>query len=147
MNTIFCTKTDDELTEIRKSMPKYLNDMTEDQKAISHAVYVEQKKRFDANRADSYAVYNQEVEKGGYKVGDRVSIDSQSKYSGMPHPRYRGRTGIITATRGKAYVVAIMDGNMPKDLIIPPVHLRKVGTVKTPVKPAKKAAKTQVKTQ
>ncbi|MFA6490015.1 MAG: 50S ribosomal protein L21e [Candidatus Micrarchaeia archaeon] len=83
----------------------------------------------------------------GYKVGDRVSIDSQSKYSGMPHPRYRGRTGIITATRGKAYVVAIMDGNMAKDLIIPPVHLRKVGTVKTPVKPAKKAAKTPVKSQ
>jgi len=73
MNTIFCTKTDEELTEIRKSMPKYLNDMTEDQKAISHAVYIEQKKRFDANRADSFAAYNQEVEKGGYKVGDRVS--------------------------------------------------------------------------
>ena len=78
MNTIFCTKTDEELTEIRKSMPKYLNDMTEDQKAISHAVYVEQKKRFDANRADSYAVYNQEVEKGGYKVGDRVSYFCRS---------------------------------------------------------------------
>ena len=80
----------------------------------------------------------------GYKVGDRVSIDSQSKYSGMPHPRYRGRTGIITAARGKAYVVAIMDGNMAKDLIIPPVHLRKVGTVKAPIR-AK--AKTSVKTQ
>ena len=63
-----------------------------------------------------------------FKVGDRVAIDSQSKYSGMPHPRYRGRTGIITDTRGKAYVVKIQDGNMEKGLIIPPVHLRKVGT-------------------
>ena len=63
-----------------------------------------------------------------FKVGDRVAIDSQSKYSGMPHPRYRGRTGIITDTRGKSYVVKIQDGNMEKGLIIPPVHLRKVGT-------------------
>lgn len=63
-----------------------------------------------------------------FKVGDRVAIDSQSKYSGMPHPRYRGRTGIITDTRGKAYVVKIQDGNMEKGLVIPPVHLRKVGT-------------------
>ena len=63
----------------------------------------------------------------GYKIGDRVSIDSQSKYSGMPHPRYRGRTGVIVAERGKAYVVKINDGNMEKELTIPPVHLRLVG--------------------
>jgi hypothetical protein len=65
--------TDAELKEIRKSMPKYLNDMTEDQKAISHAVYAEQKKRFDMKKELSFSVYNQEVEKAGYKVGDRVS--------------------------------------------------------------------------
>ncbi len=61
-----------------------------------------------------------------FKVGDCVAIDSQSKYSGMPHPRYRGKTGIITETRGKAYVVSIKDGRMQKNLIIPPVHLRAV---------------------
>ena len=59
-----------------------------------------------------------------FKVGSTVSIDPQSKYSGMPHPRYRGRTGKITAVRGKAYVVAIKDMNMVKELIIAPVHLR-----------------------
>ncbi len=62
-----------------------------------------------------------------YRVGDTVAIDSQSKYSGMPHPRYRGRTGTITDTRGKAYVVQVQDGNMSKDLIVPPVHLRLIG--------------------
>jgi large subunit ribosomal protein L21e len=45
----------------------------------------------------------------------------------MPHPRYRGRTGIITAMRGKSYIVKIKDGNATKNLIVPPVHLRKVG--------------------
>ena len=59
-----------------------------------------------------------------FKVGQTVCIDPQSKYSGMPHPRYRGKTGIITETRGKAYVVKINDMNAVKNLIIPPVHLR-----------------------
>ena len=63
----------------------------------------------------------------GYSIGDRVSIDSQSKYSGMPHPRYRGRTGTITDTRGHAYVVKVRDGNMLKELTVPPVHLRLIG--------------------
>ncbi len=62
-----------------------------------------------------------------FSVGDRVALDSQSKYSGMPHPRYRGRTGVITEVRGKSYVVEINDGNMRKELIIPPVHLRLMG--------------------
>ena len=62
-----------------------------------------------------------------YRVGDTVAIDSQSKYSGMPHPRYRGRTGIIVAQRGKSYVVEISDMNATKQLIIPPVHLQAVG--------------------
>jgi len=60
----------------------------------------------------------------GYEVGQRVSIDPQSKYSGMPHPRYRGRTGNIVEKRGLSYVVLIKDGRMEKELIIPPVHLR-----------------------
>jgi hypothetical protein len=67
------TMTDDELVEIRKSMPKYLNHMTEEQVAVSKAVYAEQKKRYDNNKAASYTQYNQEVEAAGYKVGDRVS--------------------------------------------------------------------------
>ena len=62
-----------------------------------------------------------------FSVGDCVAIDNQSKYSGMPHPRYRGRTGIIIDTRGKAYVVKIKDGRMVKELTIQTVHLRKVG--------------------
>lgn len=62
-----------------------------------------------------------------FSVGNTVAVDHQSKYSGMPHPRYRGRTGTIMSQRGKAYVVRIRDGNAMKDLIIPPVHLKLVG--------------------
>ena len=62
-----------------------------------------------------------------YRIGDSVCIDTQSKYSGAPHPRYRGRTGTITEQRGKSYVVRITDGNALKDLVVPPVHLRLMG--------------------
>jgi len=63
----------------------------------------------------------------GYSIGDCVAIDSQSKYSGMPHPRYRGRTGTIVAERGKSYVVEISDMRATKRLVIPPVHLKAIG--------------------
>jgi len=61
-----------------------------------------------------------------YSIGDCVAIDSQSKYSGMPHPRYRGRTGTIVAQRGKSYVVKISDMKATKELVIPPVHRKLV---------------------
>ena len=85
--------TDTELIEIRKSMPKYLNDMTEDQQAISRAVYAEQKTRYDAKKTESFTVYNQDVEKGGYKIGDRVSYFARSMigFGGM----------VVTGTVGK----------------------------------------------
>jgi len=59
-----------------------------------------------------------------FKVGSRVVIDHQARYSGMPHPRYRGRSGVILATRGKSYEVEIRDGRAKKMLIIPAVHLK-----------------------
>lgn len=59
-----------------------------------------------------------------FKVGSRVVIDHQARYSGMPHPRYRGRSGIILATRGKSYEVEIRDGRAKKVLIIPAVHMK-----------------------
>lgn len=58
-----------------------------------------------------------------YKVGDVVFIDPQSRYTGMPHPRYRGKTGTISKLRGTAYEVQIKDQNAHKTLIICPVHL------------------------
>ncbi len=58
-----------------------------------------------------------------FKVGESVTVSPKMGYSGMPHPRYRGRTGVVKSTRGKAYVIYIRDGNASKQLIIPSVHL------------------------
>jgi hypothetical protein len=65
--------TDDELRNVRTNMPKYLNDMTDEQKELSRTVYAEQKKRYDVNLEKEYREYNDQVEKAGYKIGDKVS--------------------------------------------------------------------------
>jgi large subunit ribosomal protein L21e len=60
-----------------------------------------------------------------FSVGDKVCIDLAPSQGGMPHPRYRGRHGVIIGTKGDAYVVEVKVGNSDKRLIIPGVHLRR----------------------
>ena len=59
-----------------------------------------------------------------FKDGEMVSIDPKPNYPGMPHPRYRGATGVVAGKRGKAYAVKVRVGNAEKTLLIPSVHLR-----------------------
>ena len=60
-----------------------------------------------------------------YEPGDRVAIVLDGgQPRGMPHRRFQGRTGFIQEQQGKAYVVAVKDGNMQKTVIARPEHLR-----------------------
>ncbi len=62
-----------------------------------------------------------------YKEGDSVAIAIDgSQQRGMPHRRFQGRTGKIQSKQGRAYVIAVKDGNMPKTLVCRPEHLRPV---------------------
>ncbi len=69
-----------------------------------------------------------------FKTGDKVVVDLKVRFTGMPHPRYRGRHGTIVGTRGKAYLVQIKDGRALKELVIPPVHLQEAIKEKAAVK-------------
>ena len=51
-------------------------------------------------------------------------IIDPSVQKGQPHPRFHGRTGKIAEKRGRAYIVAINDGNKAKRLIVRPDHLK-----------------------
>ena len=44
----------------------------------------------------------------------------------MPHRRFQGKTGVITGTQGRAYVVSVKDGNMQKTVVARPEHLRPI---------------------
>jgi len=60
-------------------------------------------------------------------VGTRVSIIlDPGVVKGQPHPRYHGRTGVISERCGRAYVVNIRDGGSMKKVISRPEHLRVV---------------------
>ena len=60
-----------------------------------------------------------------FSPGQRVNLSIQpSLHKGMYHLRFMGKTGIIKASRGKCYEVAINDKGKEKLLIIHPVHLK-----------------------
>lgn len=59
-----------------------------------------------------------------YKPGEKVLIKiDPSVHKGMPHRRYHGSIGIVTAKRGRAYVINVKQGNAVKELIVRPEHL------------------------
>ena len=60
-----------------------------------------------------------------YNVGQRVDIVIDPGFhKGMPHRRYQGRTGVVTALRGRAIVVDVSLGKATKTLIIRREHLQ-----------------------
>ena len=60
-----------------------------------------------------------------YAEGDRVAIILDGgQQMGMPHRRFQGRTGFIQGRQGKAWVVAVKDGNMQKTVAARPEHLK-----------------------
>ena len=60
-----------------------------------------------------------------YENGDLVHIIiDPSVQKGQPHPRFHGKTGQIVGQKGKAYLVALKDGNKAKELIVSPDHLK-----------------------
>ena len=59
-----------------------------------------------------------------YNEGDKVvvKIDS-SMHKGMPHRRFHGRVGIVSAKRGRSYVIHVTQGDATKEIIVRPEHL------------------------
>ena len=60
-----------------------------------------------------------------YEIGDKVAIVIDGgQQKGMPHRRFQGQTGTVSAKQGRAFVVEIKDGNMAKTLVVRPDHMR-----------------------
>jgi len=60
-----------------------------------------------------------------FQEGQEVILKAEPAYQrGMYYPRFHGKSGIIKGTQGKCYQVEIRDGNMRKNLIVHPVHLK-----------------------
>jgi large subunit ribosomal protein L21e len=60
-----------------------------------------------------------------FEVGQNVHIVCEpSIQKGMPHRRFHGKTGKVVGQRGRAWVLAISDGNAEKIVIARPQHLK-----------------------
>jgi len=62
-----------------------------------------------------------------FQEGDRVAIVRSLDLPADVPFRMQGKTGTVLNKRGRAYVVAVRDGNHLKQYIMLPIHLRRVG--------------------
>jgi len=62
-----------------------------------------------------------------FSEGEQVLLKAEpAVQAGMYFPRFHGNTGIVKGMQGKCYVVEIKDKAKAKNLIVHPVHLRRV---------------------
>ncbi|MCB9359182.1 50S ribosomal protein L21e [Candidatus Woesearchaeota archaeon] len=83
-----------------------------------------------------------------FEEGEKVQLKAEPSYqAGLYHLDFHGKVGIIAGKQGTCYRVAITDGKKVKNLIVHPVHLKRLMTSKKPVTKAKPTAKPAKKAQ
>ncbi len=61
-----------------------------------------------------------------FKEGDKVALAINSAYPTYFPPTFFGRTGIILKKIKGAYEVRFLNGKTYKNLVIKPIHLKKI---------------------
>lgn len=62
-----------------------------------------------------------------FAEGTRVAIvNDPAQHKGMTHKRFQGQTGIVKGKQGEAFIVDIVHGNKPKQLVVRAEHLKQV---------------------
>jgi len=61
-----------------------------------------------------------------FNTGDRVNlIVEPAVQKGMYHPRFMGKSGLVTGKTGECYHVEIKDMDKKKTVVVHPVHLKR----------------------
>ena len=72
------------------------------------------------------ATVNKLVQK--FEIDDTVQVViDPSKHAGLPHRRFHGISGRITAKRGSSYEISLKKGNKPMIVVTTPAHIKKLG--------------------
>ena len=62
-----------------------------------------------------------------FKTGDKVILKAEpAVQTGMYFRRFHGKVGEVNGKRGECYIVKIKDLNKKKELIVHPVHLKRL---------------------
>jgi large subunit ribosomal protein L21e len=64
------------------------------------------------------------------KIGDFVAISREPAVQSSFPERLQGITGVVKEKKGKVYIIKIKDGNKEKDILIEPIHLKKIKQIK-----------------
>lgn len=64
------------------------------------------------------------------KKGDFVSISREPAVQSSFPTRLQGITGVVEGRKGKTYIVKLKDGNQSKEILIEPIHLKKIKQIK-----------------
>ena len=82
------------------------------------------RRKLASGKRDKFSVEKRIQE---FRPDQKVVIKQDpSSHSGMPHPRFKGVTGVIRGKRGKAYVVAVKSGRKEREIIANPEHLKRL---------------------
>ncbi|MDD5331464.1 MAG: 50S ribosomal protein L21e [Candidatus Nanoarchaeia archaeon] len=62
-----------------------------------------------------------------FKEGDNVCLKAEPAYQkGMYYPRFHGKNGKVVGKQGDCYNVLIKDGKKEKNIVVHPIHLRRL---------------------
>ncbi len=58
-----------------------------------------------------------------FDVGEKVAVVPKGSFRDIPHPRYRGKIGVVKEKRGNAYVVEVNSMSAKRLIIVNNRHL------------------------
>lgn len=65
-----------------------------------------------------------------FKEGDFVAISREKSIPINFNKRLQGSTGIVAGKKGKTYIVKIKEGRKEKEILVEPIHLKKIKQTK-----------------
>ena len=61
-----------------------------------------------------------------FDINEKVALVAEpAVQTGMHHPRFQGRIGVVIGKQGNVYEVQLKDGGLDKKLLVHPIHLRR----------------------
>jgi Ribosomal protein L21E len=61
------------------------------------------------------------------EIGQHVAIVPKGNMRNIPHPRYKGKIGVITEKRKRGYVVEVVSMGAKRKLVVHASHIEAVG--------------------
>lgn len=65
-----------------------------------------------------------------FVVGDKVAIVPKGNFKNIPHPRYRGKVGVVLERRGNGYAVEVNSMSAKRVIMVDSRHLEFISNKK-----------------